>query len=111
MHASASLPSPASLISTACGTCGNNMRLAYVDPTGADTVYAYRCDNGHYHEILRADKKAAPMGVLAIVKPGIGLVSPRSVGMSDLPLSSVTQRDWPSIYMARVSRPTIGRAG
>jgi hypothetical protein len=87
------------------------MKLAYIDPTGTNTVYAYRCDDGHHHEILWADKRAAPVVVLAIAKPGIGLVSPRSVGMSDLPLSSVTQRDWPSIYMARVSWPTVGRAG
>jgi hypothetical protein len=111
MHGAPSPLSPAPLISTACGICGNNMRLAYVDPTGTDTVYAYRCDNGHYHEILRAEKRAAPVVVLAIAKPGVGPVSPRSARTSDFPLSSVTQRDWPSIYMARVSWPSVGRAG
>jgi hypothetical protein len=28
-------------ISTACGFCGNNARLAYVDPTGTNAVSAY----------------------------------------------------------------------
>jgi hypothetical protein len=111
MHGSASSPSPALLIPAACGICGNNMRLAYVDPTGTDTVFAYRCDNGHYREILRADKRAAPVVGLAIAKRGIGPVPPRSARASDLPLPSVTQRDWPLIYMARVSWPSVGRAG
>jgi hypothetical protein len=83
--------------------------LAYVDPTGTNTVYAYRCDYGHHHEILRADKRAASVVDLAIVRPVAGPVPPRSVPKSDLPLPSVTQRDWPSIYLARVLRPSVGR--
>jgi hypothetical protein len=73
--------------------CGNNMRLAYVDPTGTSTVYAYRCDDGHHHEILRADiKRGASVVGLAIGKSGIGPVSSRSALTGDLPPSSVTQR-------------------
>jgi hypothetical protein len=87
--------------------CGNNMTLAYVDPTGA----TYRCDDGHHHETPRADKRDASVVGLAIGKSGIGPVSPRSALRGDLPPSSVTQREWPSIYMARVSRPNVGRAG
>jgi len=48
------------------------MRLAYVDPTGTNTVYAYRCDDGHQHEILRADKNDASVAGLAIGKSVIG---------------------------------------
>ena len=70
----------------------------------------FRCDDGHHHEILRADKRAASVIGLANVKPGVGPVPPRSALTSDLPLSSVTQRDWPSIYLARVLRPVVGRA-
>jgi hypothetical protein len=110
MLGSESPPSPVPPIATACEICGNNMRLAYVDPTGTNTVYAYRCDDGHHHEILRADKRAASVIGLANVKPGVGPVPPRSALTSDLPLSSVTQRDWPSIYLARVLRPVVGRA-
>jgi hypothetical protein len=62
VHGPASSPSPALFIPAACGICGDNMRLAYIDPTGINTVYAYRCDNGHHHEILRADKRAASVG-------------------------------------------------
>jgi hypothetical protein len=109
MHGSASPFSAVPPISTACGICGNNMRLAYVDPTGTNTVYAYRCDDGHHREILRADKTAASMVGLAIVKPGVGPVPPRSALTGDLPPSSVTQRGWPSIYLARVLRPIVGR--
>ena len=87
--------------------CGNNMTLAYVDPTGA----TYRCDDGHHHEILRADKRDASVADLAIGKSGIGPVSPRSALTSEMPPSSVTQREWPSIYMARVSWPSVERAG
>ena len=68
MHGSASPPSPVLPISTACGICGNNMRLAYVDPTGTNTVYAYRCDDGHHHEILRADQSDPSVVGLAIVR-------------------------------------------
>ena len=91
--------------------CGNNMRLAYVDPTGTNAICAYRCDDGHHHEILRADKRAASVADLATVKSGIGPEPPRSALRGDLPLSSVTQRDWPSIYIARVSWPSVERAG
>jgi hypothetical protein len=111
MHGSALPAPPGPAISTTCGICGNNMRLAYVDPTGTNTVYAYRCDDGHHHEILRADKNDASMVGLAIGKSGIGPVSPRSALTGDLPPSSVTQREWLSIYMARVSWPSVGRAG
>ena len=110
MHGSASPPSPVPL-SAACGVCGNDMRLAYVDPTGTNTVYACRCDDGHYHEILRADKRAASVVGLAIVKSIIGPAPPRSALTSDLPSSSVTQRDWPTICLARVSWPSVARAG
>jgi hypothetical protein len=96
-------------ISTACGICGNNMRLAYVDPTGTNTVYAYRCVDGHHYEILRADQSAPSVVGLAIVRSE-GPVPPRSALKSDLPLSSVTQRDWPSIHVASVLRPSVGRA-
>ena len=109
MHGSESPPSAVLPNSTACGICGNNMRLAYVDPTGTNTVYAYQCDDGHYHEILRADQSARSGVGLAIVGSE-GPVPPRSALKSDLPLSSVTQRDWPSIYLARVLRPSVGRA-
>jgi hypothetical protein len=109
MLGSESPPSPVPPTSTACGICGNNMRLAYVDPTGTNTVYAYRCDDGHHHEIQRADKTAASVVGLKIVKRGVAQVPPRSALTSDLPLSSVTQRGWPSIYLARVLRPIVGR--
>jgi hypothetical protein len=95
MHGSASPPSPAVLLSAACGICGHDMRLAYVDPTGTNTVYAYRCDDGHRREILRADKRPASVVGQAIAKPGVGPASPRSALVSDLPSSSGTQRDWP----------------
>jgi hypothetical protein len=108
MLGSESPPSPVP-IATACEICGNNMRLAYVDPTGTNTVYAYRCDDGHHHEIQRADKTAAPVVGLKIVKRGVAPVPPRSALTSDLLPSSVTQRDWPSIYLARVLRPIVGR--
>jgi hypothetical protein len=75
MHGSA-LPPSVPPISTACGICGKNMRLACVDPTGTDTVYAYRCDGGHYHEILRAGKRAASVVDLTIVEPVAGEVPP-----------------------------------
>jgi hypothetical protein len=52
------LPHQSCQPSIACGICGNDMMLAYVDPTGTNTVYACRCDDGHHHEILRADQSA-----------------------------------------------------
>jgi hypothetical protein len=109
MLGSESAPSPVPPTSTACEICGNNMRLAYVDPTGTNTVYAYRCDDGHHHEVLRADKAAASVVGLKIMKRGVAPVPPRSALTGDLPLSSVTQRAWPSIYLARVLRPIVGR--
>jgi hypothetical protein len=87
--------------------CGNNMTLAYVDPTGA----TYRCDDGHHHEILRADKRAASVADLATVKSAIGPGSPRNALTSESQPSSVAQRDWPTIWLARVSWPNVGRAG
>jgi hypothetical protein len=97
-------------ISTACGFCGNNVRLAYVDPTGTNAVCAYRCVDGHHHEILRADQSAPSVIGLAIVRSE-GPVPPGSALKSDLPLSSVTLRDWPSICVASVLRPSVGRRG
>ena len=90
---------------------GNNMTLAHVDPTGTNAICTYRCDDDHHHEILRADKRDASVADLASVKSGIGPESPRSALTSEMPPSSVTQREWPSIYMARVSWPNVGRAG
>jgi hypothetical protein len=110
MHGSALPPSPVPPISIACGICGNNMRLAYVDPTDTNTVYVYRCGDGHHHEILRADKRAASVVGLALVKPGVEPLPPQCALTSDLPHPSVTQRDWPSIYLARVLRPIVERA-
>jgi hypothetical protein len=92
MHGSAS--PPALPLSAACGVCGHDMRLAYVDPTGTNTVYACRCDDGHCHEILGADKRSASVVGHAIVKPSVGPAPPRSALTSDLPSSSVIQRDW-----------------
>jgi hypothetical protein len=46
-----------------CGIWGNNKRLAYVDPTNTSTVFAHRCDDGHQHENLRADKEASAVGL------------------------------------------------
>ena len=91
--------------------CGNNMRLVYVDPPGTNAICAYRCDDGHHHEILRAGKRAASVADLATVKSAIGPASPRSALTSELPPSSLAQRDGPSIYMARVSWPSVERAG
>jgi hypothetical protein len=90
--------------------CGNNMRLVYVDPTGTNTICAYRCDDGHHHEILRADKRAASVADLATVKSAIGPGSPRNALTSELQPSSVAQRDWPTIWLARVLRPSVGPA-
>jgi hypothetical protein len=69
-------------------------------------------DDGHHHEILRAEQSAPSVVGLAIVRSvrSEGPVPPRSALKSDLPLSSVTQRDWPSIYVARVLRPSVGQA-
>jgi hypothetical protein len=64
-------------------------------------------DDGHHHENLKADQSAPPVVGLSIVRSE-GPVPPPSALESDLPLSSVTQRDWPSIYMARVLRPSVG---
>jgi hypothetical protein len=56
------LPSSAELASSvvplaiACGVCGIEMKLISVDPATENTVYAYRCVNGHRHEIVVADK-------------------------------------------------------
>jgi hypothetical protein len=94
MHGSASPPSPAVLLSAAYGICSHDMRLAYVDPTGTNTVYAHRWDDGHCREIPRAGRPASVVG-RAIVKLGVGPASPRSALTNDLPSSPVTQRDWP----------------
>jgi hypothetical protein len=90
--------------------CGNNMGLVYVDPTGPNTICAYRCDDGHRHEILRADKSAASVADLATLKSAIGPESPRSALTSEFPPSSVAQRDWPTICLTRVSWPSVGPA-
>jgi hypothetical protein len=55
-------------ISSLSWFCGNNMRLAYVDPIGTNAVCAYRCVDGHHHEIPRADQSAPSVVGLAIVR-------------------------------------------
>jgi hypothetical protein len=57
----------------------------------------------------REPTKAPPVVGLAIVRSE-GPVPPPNALKSDLPVSSVTQRDWLLIYAARASRPSVGRA-
>ena len=85
-------------------------RNTYVDPTGADTIYAYRCDAGHQHEILSADNEGEAVVGLTFVKPVAGAAPAQIVRESALPLFPATQRDWPSIYLARVLSPRLERA-
>lgn len=40
--------------SFACRICGKVMRLVAAAPSTESTVYAYRCVNGHRHELVTA---------------------------------------------------------
>ena len=58
--------SPVRALSIACHSCAHEMKLLSVVPEEDCIVYAYRCANGHRHEVvktgigfeLRAEAKA-----------------------------------------------------
>ena len=49
-------PSAAPALSVACHTCSHEMKLIYIAPDGECIVYAYRCTNGHRHEVVATFK-------------------------------------------------------
>jgi hypothetical protein len=111
MHGSAPHSPPVAPVSTSCSICGPNMRLAYVDPTGADTIYAYRCDAGHQHEILSADKQGESVVGLTFVKPVAGPAPAQIVREGSLPLLPTTQRDCPQFIWRVFCRPSRDEGG
>jgi hypothetical protein len=108
MHGSELPPLAAPPISIPCSGCRNEMRLASVDPTNEKTVYTYQCANGHQRQFSTTDTTS--ISRLPTVQPIAGPLPPdRSEIFSGarnnlMPLASVAQRDWPTIYLGRVLR-------
>jgi hypothetical protein len=104
LHESELPPFAAPPISITCSGCRNEMRLVAVDPTNEKTVYTYRCANGHQRQFSTTDPTSIS-GLQPVAGP-----SPRepseifSGARNNLPLVSVAQKDWPTIYLGRVLR-------
>jgi hypothetical protein len=113
MHGSELSPLAAPPISIPCGGCRNEMRLASVDPTNEKTVYTYQCANGHQRQFSTTDPTS--IGGLPTVQPIAGSSPPEPLEIFSgarnnlMPLASVAQRDWPTIYLGRVLRPRVER--
>jgi hypothetical protein len=106
MHGSELPPLADPPISITCDVCRNEMRLASIDPTNEKAVYAYECVDGHRRQFSTTDP--ASIGGLATTRDGPAPARPSEIpnGVRNniLPLSTVVQREWPSIYLARVLR-------
>ena len=113
MHGSELSPLAAPPISIPCGGCRNEMRLASVDPTNEKTVYTYQCANGHQRQFSTTDPTS--ISGLPTVQPIAGSSPPEPLEIFSgarnnlMPLASMAQRDWPTIYLGRVLRPRVER--
>jgi hypothetical protein len=109
MHWSELPPLAPPPISITCGACGNQMRLATIDPTNEQAFDTYQCASGHQRKISTADPTS--IRGTPTVQPIAGPAPPEpweifsAVRKTSLPLSTVAQRDWPAIYLRRVLRP------
>jgi hypothetical protein len=114
MHGSELSPLAAPPVSIPCGRCRNEMRLASLDPTNQKTVYTYQCANGHQRLFSTTDPTS--ISGMSTVQPMAGPSPPEpseifsGVRNNLMPLASVAQRDWPTIYLERVLRPRVERA-
>ena len=108
MHGSELPPLAAPPISIRCGGCRNEMRLASIDPTNEETVYTYQCANGHQRQFSTTDPTSISGQPTVQPKAGPSPPEPSEIfnGARNnlIPLASVAQRDWPTIYLGRVLR-------